>query len=106
MDMLLLLKFASVFVFVISLMLLLSWGLKRMGLGTGATGTGDKRRLKVVEYLPIDHRRRLVLVRCDEREHLLMLGPESETVVETGIPAKDKDDHVVAFSRDPRNVRI
>ncbi len=107
MDMLLLLKFASVFVFVISLMLLFSWFLKRLGLGGTPLRNTDKKRLKIVEYLPIDHRRRLVLVRCDDREHLLVLGQESETVVATDIAAKEEDDHIVAFAtRDPRNVKI
>jgi flagellar protein FliO/FliZ len=106
MDMLLLLKFASVFVFVISLMLLFSWGLKKTGLAGVVMRPSAHRRLEVVEFLPLDHRRRLVLVRRDDREHLLVLGTESETVVETNIAAAAKDEHVVAFSRDPRNVKI
>ncbi|MFH1157650.1 MAG: flagellar biosynthetic protein FliO [Pseudomonadota bacterium] len=112
MDTLLLMKFFSAFVFVIALMLLLSWLLKRLGVSATHRAGGGKRRLKVVEFMPLDHRRRLVLVRRDDREHLLLLGPQGETVVETGIPAKAKAEPeaekelVVAFSRDPRNVRI
>ena len=107
MDALLFLKFLSVFVFVITLMLLLSWGLKKVGLGGPMMKKAGKRRLKIVEFLPIDHKRRLVLVRRDDREHLLVLGPDSETVVETGIVAAGEDDeHVVQFARDPRNVKI
>ena len=88
-------------------MLLLSWGLKRAGLGGPAMQKADKRRLRVVEFLPIDHKRRLVLVRRDDREHLLILGAESETVVETGIAVTEGDgDQVVPFARDPRNVKI
>jgi len=33
-----------------------------------------ERRLAVVESLMLDPQRRLVLVRCDGREHLLLLG--------------------------------
>lgn len=107
MDTVLLLKFAAVFVFVITLMLLFSWFLKRLGLaGSGVLRSSDKRRLRVVEFLPLDHRRRLVLIKRDDREHLLVLGPEGETVVETNIPSKAEDEHVIAFSRDPRNVKI
>ena len=107
MDVLLLLKFLSVFVFVITLMFLLSWCLKKLGMAGPVMKKADKRRLKVVEFLPIDHKRRLVLVRRDDREHLLVLGPEGETVVETGIAVTENDDeHVVAFSRDQRNVKI
>lgn len=34
-----------------------------------------ERRIKIVESLMLDPRRRLVLVRFGEREHLLLLGP-------------------------------
>jgi flagellar protein FliO/FliZ len=103
MDTMLLLKFFSAFIFVIALMLLLSWVMKRMGLaGSVMTGVA-KRRLKIVEFLPIDHRRRLVLVRRDDREHLLLLGPQGETVVETNIPAGG--DNIVEFAKDQKNVQ-
>lgn len=39
------------------------------------------RRLKITETLMIDPRRRLVLVRLDGREHLLLLGPAGDVVV-------------------------
>ena len=114
MDELLLIKFFSAFVFVITLMLLLSWIIKRLGSSAARKAGGSKRRLKIVEFMQLDHRRRLVLVRRDNREHLLLLGSQSETVVEAGIQenaeANDDDEsareHIVAFSRDPRNVRF
>lgn len=54
----------------------------------GRKGAG---RLGIVEVATLDARRRLVLVRRDGVEHLLLLGPESETVVESGIrpPAEE-----------------
>lgn len=82
-----LIKFISAFAFVMGMMFLLSWGLKRMGLAGHSLLPGGKRRLKVVEILPIDHRRRLVLVRRDDKEHLLVLGAGGETVVEHNIQA-------------------
>jgi flagellar protein FliO/FliZ len=39
------------------------------------------RRLAVVEATAIDPRRRLVLARCDGREVLLLVGPNTDTVV-------------------------
>lgn len=107
MDVLLYAKFLCGFVFVIGLMLLLSWIIKKVG-GVGAVLKSEK-RLKVVEALPIDHKHRLVLVRRDNREHLLVLGPDSETVIETGIVAEDDDihnDNTVTFARDQRNVKV
>ncbi|MBU6475168.1 MAG: flagellar biosynthetic protein FliO [Alphaproteobacteria bacterium] len=108
MGTLLILKFFSVFVFVICLMLLLAFIIKKSGFAGLAPARASRRRLKIVEYLPVDHKHRLVLVRRDNREHLLLLGHESETVVETGIvPQTGEDgDTVVPISRDPRNVKI
>lgn len=39
-------------------------------------------RLQVVESKMIDARRRLVLVKRDEQEHLLLLTPQGDVVVE------------------------
>lgn len=36
--------------------------------------TGAKRRLSIVETLVLDPHRRLVLVRCDDQERLVLLG--------------------------------
>lgn len=105
-DTLLLVKFLSVFAFVIALMLLFGWVLKKLGAGAGLTGA-SKKRLKVVEALQVDTHRRLVIVRRDDKEHLLMLGRNSETVVETNIPAAEAEEEtVVKFARDQRNVKI
>lgn len=39
------------------------------------------RRLAIGESLMLDPRRRLVIVRCDEREHLILCGPGGDIVV-------------------------
>jgi len=44
------------------------------------------RRLSILETLPLDIRRRLVLVKCDESEHLLLLGTHEDVVVATYLP--------------------
>jgi flagellar protein FliO/FliZ len=38
----------------------------------------------VVEALPLDPRRRLVLIRCDEREYLLLLGQDGNRLIAPG----------------------
>lgn len=48
----------------------------------GAAG----RRLAVVESLTLDVKHRLVLIRRDDREHLLVLGGAQPVVVETDCP--------------------
>ena len=82
MDFFLVLKFVAAFSFVLSLMALLAWGGKRLGVGD-ALKSG--RRLGVIEYLPLVARRKLVIVRRDDREHLILLGVNSETVLESGL---------------------
>lgn len=106
MDTMLLLKFVSVFGFVIGLMLLFSRFLQKLGSMASVARKDGTRRLSIIESMPLDPRRRLVLVRRDDQEHLLVLGHEGETVVETNIPAREENSHVVAFARDPRNVKI
>ena len=44
-------------------------------------------RLDIVEQVSIDSRRRLVLVRRDDVEHLVMTGGPADVVIETGIHA-------------------
>jgi flagellar protein FliO/FliZ len=68
--------------FVIGLIYAVSWLLKRLP-GQHFAGVTDKssRRLTIVEQMHLDPKRRLVLVRCDEQEHLLLLGNQRELVV-------------------------
>ena len=75
--------------FVLALMGGLALLLKRLGLsGTLPSVATDKRRLKIIEALPLDARRRLVLLQRDNSQHLVILGPNGETIVETGIEAE------------------
>ncbi len=71
--------------FVISLMGGLAYILKRLGLSTGGNVSHDKRRLKVIEALTLDGRHRAVLLQRDNKQHLVILGPNSETLIETDI---------------------
>ena len=57
---------------------------RRFRLGPGGV-TRAARRLAVVEALPLDTRRKLVLIRRDATEHLLLLSPEGSRLVEGGI---------------------
>ena len=49
-----------------------------------------QRRLRIVETLMISPRQRLVLVRRDDVEHLVMICPDGASVIEAGIPASEK----------------
>lgn len=48
-------------------------------------GPRAEKRLSVVEHASIDGRRRLVLIRRDGVEHLIMTGGPVDVVIETGI---------------------
>jgi flagellar protein FliO/FliZ len=48
-------------------------------------GGGRQRRLRILEVAALDPKHRLVLVRRDETEHLVLIGPAAALVVETGI---------------------
>ena len=48
--------------------------------------------LALMEVTNLDARRRLVLLRRDDVEHLVILGPASETVVEKNITAVSEED--------------
>ncbi len=54
-------------------------------------------RLGIVEYHEIDETRRLVLLRRDETEHLVLIGGHQDLLVETGIQLNSNmesiDDH-------------
>ena len=80
------LKFVVALIFVLALIAGLTTLARRFGYGFRTPIRGGKqRRLDVIEILPLDAKRRLVLVRRDDIEHLLLLGPGSDLIVEGGI---------------------
>lgn len=78
--------------FVLALMGLFALAAKRAGWGNLPGARGRGRRLSVIEIRPIDTRHKLVLVRCDAAEHLLLLGPEGQTVIAAGLPPAPEPD--------------
>jgi hypothetical protein len=89
-------KFFLAFLLVLGLIGVGAWGLRRFTSGRlGGTGTrGRQPRLGVIDYASVDARRRLILVRRDNVEHLLMIGGPTDVVVEANIV------RAVAASRD------
>ena len=71
----------AVFALIATLGLLLgvAYGARRLGM-LQANGQAQK-RMRITESLMLDPRRRMVIVRCDEREHLILLGPGGDIVV-------------------------
>jgi flagellar protein FliO/FliZ len=61
------------------------WRTHLNGGGSGLFGPPRERRLDVVEHSSVDGRRRLVLIRRDDVEHLIMTGGPVDVVIETNI---------------------
>ena len=81
-------KFLLALVFVLALIGLMAWGVRRFGVLRGSVRPANgKRRIEIVEISPIDSKRKLLLVRRDQTEHLLLLGTTNDLVIETGIAA-------------------
>jgi len=77
-------RFVLALVFVLGLVLVLGWILRRSGI-SGRAMAGKGRRLGVVETAFLGPKHRLVLVRRDTVEHLVLIGPTYASVVESGI---------------------
>ena len=58
---------------------------KRMGFAAPGGALGGKKRLSVVETMALDARRRVAIIKCDDTEHLIMLGASGETLVAADI---------------------
>ena len=79
------LRFALALVAVLALIAILAVAGRQLGFMATPLFGKPGGRLKLVEIMAIDNRRRLALVRRDGVEHLLILGADGETVVETNI---------------------
>ena len=72
---------------VLVLLLLVLRMLRGLLPGIYVRGGKSRHRLAVVDAAPVDANRRLILVRRDEVEHLLLIGGSGDVIVETGIGA-------------------
>jgi flagellar protein FliO/FliZ len=81
------LKMLFAFIVVFGLLALALWLVRRFGGErlANATTRGRQPRLAVIDAATVDGRRRLVLVRRDNVEHLLMIGGPTDVVIEPNI---------------------
>ncbi len=94
---------------VLIFIVLLVWFLKFFNRLTDNIARSRNKRLAVLDSTPIDQKRQLVLVRRDDIEHLLLIGGESDIVVEKNIKtqsfqniARRKDDVEEAEKNDDK----
>jgi hypothetical protein len=80
-------RFFIAFVVVLALIGVTAWVVRRFGAARlgGGSARGRQPRLAVIDAASIDGRRRLVLIRRDNIEHLLMIGGPSDVVIEPNI---------------------
>ncbi len=82
-------KFLLSLLFVLGLILLIAQVARKTGfatsLGSVSRKMGTPRRLGLTEVIPVDNKRRLILVRRDDQEHLILLGQNGDLVVESNI---------------------
>lgn len=80
-------RFFIAFVVVFALIGVTAWLIRRFGSGAlgGTSARGRAPRLAVIEAGAVDGRRKLVLIRRDNIEHLIMIGGPTDIVVEANI---------------------
>lgn len=90
-------RFVAALLFVLALIAFATWLAKRFGLGGGINAAKrGARRLQITEALTVDAKHRAVLIRRDNVEHLVLIGPTGDVVVETGIDAPPTLDNTAA----------
>ena len=94
-------RFFLAFLIVLGLIGAAAWAVRRFGSARlGGVVRGRQPRLAVIEYATVDARRRLLLVRRDNVEHLVMIGGPSDVVVEANIV------RAIPASREPAMPRV
>jgi hypothetical protein len=79
-------KFFVAFVIVLALIGLTAWLVRRFGANRlSGSSRGRQPRLAVIDAASVDGRRRLVLIRRDNVEHLMMIGGPNDVVIEPNI---------------------
>lgn len=81
-------NFVLSLIFVICLIVLLSWLARRFGLaGNLARLTGNhNNRLQILASLSLDMNRKIVLVGCDDQQYVLLLGPKQDIALYHPMP--------------------
>jgi hypothetical protein len=98
-------RFFLAFLIVLGLIGGIAWALRRFGAGRFRDTTrGRQPRLAVIDHASVDGRRRLILVRRDNVEHLLMIGGPTDIVVEPNIVRAMASPRDVPGARPPAGI--
>ena len=81
------LKFVFALLFVIGLIGAIALLAKKIGMGNrGPMHYSRKKRLSIVETMQLDSKRRVILIRRENKDHLILLGGMTDLVIENDIP--------------------
>jgi flagellar protein FliO/FliZ len=96
-------QFFLAFLVVLGLIAGTAWIVRRFGAGGIGNGAarGRQPRLGVVDHANVDGRRRLLIIRRDNVEHLVMIGGPTDVVVETNIVRGATAARDIAITRMP-----
>lgn len=83
MDLLTILKFIAALGLVLSMIGGCAFLASRLNLVSNLTRKPGQRRMEVLESLVLDAKHRMMIVKSDEREHVLLFGPSGDVVVES-----------------------
>ena len=78
-------RFVFALLFTLSLIGMLYWGIRRFGLIRFPNYGSLEKRLVIIEILKIDAKNKVVLLKRDSREHLILLGQESSLLIDSSI---------------------
>lgn len=85
-------------IFVIGLMVLMLWALRKFGLvpGYASAPSGSKKRIKILETKMLDPRNRLILVSIDDKEYVLAANQSGARRIDgpLDVPSAAFSDHL------------
>jgi flagellar protein FliO/FliZ len=87
MDLIDIARYLGALMLVLALVGFAALAARRFGV-PGIVSSHATRRLAVVETLMLDTRHKLFILRRDDKEHLVLVGPQGTSVVESGFAAK------------------
>lgn len=74
---------------VLVLIVLAAWVLKLFTRAGASVAGGRRKRIAVIDSAVVDAKRKVVIIRRDNVEHVIMTGGPTDLVIESGVPAPD-----------------
>jgi flagellar protein FliO/FliZ len=72
-------------IFVLGIILFLAWLVKKFDIYNNQNNNDSKNRISILQSIRIDPKRRIMLIKRDGIEHLIMVGGQTDIVIEKNI---------------------